>query len=417
VASQAWQLTATYLKWPVSGTHTIISALMGFTLVENGGEGVNVGNPNIFNGSGVFKVIYGLLVSPTLTFFLAFGFYYFVYKTIVKSDPRSLVSRITISSTVFLTFLAIGFTAASMPAMPIPEGFGRKPFGLLIGALLGFFAAAVFMLGVLPILLKAKEDQVIKLDRQLSRQLSRTLSISDKAEERQRHLSSASQKRLSRPLSVDDSERQEELLKEESFKKVQLKEEQVMEVEEEDDESEEVMRVFRPLQLLTACFGALSHGSNDVGNCIGPLVTVWYIYRQPVGYSTDQPLYGILLWGGIGISLGMVCCGSRVIETMGSKISKMTPSLGFTVVLTASVVVMVCSMAGIPTSTTHCQVMGVVGAGIARGWVDTGSLKGGFNTIDFSLMRNIALSWIATIPFAMALSALVYAVADVILIG
>ena len=83
--------------------------------------------------------------------------------------------------------------------------------------------------------------------------------------------------------------------------------------------------------------------------------------------------------------IGMVCCGSRVIETMGSRISKMTPrwfsnwypitgkcarvfaylvcffslfpfSLGFTVVLTASVVVMVCSMAGIPTSTTHCQV-------------------------------------------------------------
>ena len=113
--------------------------------------------------------------------------------------------------------------------------------------------------------------------------------------------------------------------------------------------------------------------------------------------------------------------------------------------------------------------MGVVGAGIARGWVDTGSLKEGFNTIgihchhyhchlmesqqylgsflisadrhwcdalswkltipfvcphlqktlraDFSLMRNIALSWIVTIPFAMALSALVYAVADAILIG
>ena len=130
VASQVWQLTATYLAWPVSGweqlsqnrkfsissssiqmktgwptttrTHTIISALMGFTLVENGGPGVNVGNPNIFNGSGVFKVfefkgnwekntilyssqvIYGLLVSPTLTFLLSFGFYFFLYKTVVK---------------------------------------------------------------------------------------------------------------------------------------------------------------------------------------------------------------------------------------------------------------------------------------------------------------------------------------------
>ena len=50
---------------------------------------------------------------------------------------------------------------------------------------------------------------------------------------------------------------------------------------------------------------------------------------------------------------------------MGSRISRVTPSLGFTVVMTASIVVMVCSIAGIPTSTTHCQVMGVVGAGVA----------------------------------------------------
>ena len=128
-------------------------------------------------------------------------------------------------------------------------------------------------------------------------------------------------------------------------------------------------------------------------------------------------MYGILLWGGIGISLGLVCFGKRVIVTMGSKISKMTPSLGFTVVLTASIVVMICSIAGIPTSTTHCQVMGVVGAGVAKGWVDSGSFKGGLQTIDFSLMRNIALSWIVTIPFAMVLSAMLYAVARVIIIG
>ena len=98
-----------------------------------------------------------------------------------------------------------------------------------------------------------------------------------------------SQRRVSRPLSTANWDKQEEPLKE------------VLEMEEvEVDEEEEVKRVFRPLQLLTACFGALrysmqflfssldfgkvdsdsfSHGSNDVGNCIGPLVTVWYIYR------------------------------------------------------------------------------------------------------------------------------------------
>ena len=91
---------------------------------------------------------------------------------------------------------------------------------------------------------------------------------------------------------------------------------------------------------------------------------------------------------------------------MVSQISRMTPSLGFTVVLTASIVVMICSITGIPTSTTHCQVMGVVGAGVAKGWVDNGAFREGIKTIDFSLIGNIALSWIVTIPFAFTLSAI-----------
>ena len=87
------------------------------------------------------------------------------------------------------------------------------------------------------------------------------------------------------------------------------------------------------------------------------------------------------------------------------------------VVLSASLVVMICSAAGIPTSTTHCQVMGVLGAGVAKGWSDHGSIKAGLKTIDFVLMRNIALSWIVTIPFALALSSMLYAISRVILIG
>ena len=172
------------------------------------------------------------------------------------------------------------------------------------------------------------------------------------------------------------------------------------------------------LQVLAACFGALSHGSNDVGNCIGPLVTIWHIYRSPIHYDADSsPVYGVLVWGGLGIALGLVCLGERVIVTMGSKISKVTPSLGFTVVMTASIVVLVCSIAGIPTSTTHCQVMGVVGAGVAKGWSDQGSIKAGLKTIDFVLMRNIALSWIVTIPFALSLSAILYSITRIIFIG
>ena len=71
-----------------------------------------------------------------------------------------------------------------------------------------------------------------------------------------------------------------------------------------------------------------------------------HIFRTPINYDTSTPVYGILMWGGLGIALGLVCFGERVIVTMGSKISKVTPSLGFTVVMTSSIVVVVCSVAG-----------------------------------------------------------------------
>ena len=59
----------------------------------------------------------------------------------------------------------------------------------------------------------------------------------------------------------------------------------------------------------------------------------------------------------------------------------------------------------------------MVGAGVAKGWSDQGSIKAGLRTIDFVLMRNIALSWIVTIPFALALSSMLYAISRVIFIG
>ena len=72
---------------------------------------------------------------------------------------------------------------------------------------------------------------------------------------------------------------------------------------------------------------------------------------------------------------------------------------------------------GIPTSTTHCQVMGVVGAGVARGLVDSGNIRGGLSTIDFKLIGGIALSWIVTIPFSLLLSTILHAVVRVVVIG
>ena len=89
VASYVWQLACTYLAWPVSGSHAIISALFGFTLMENGADGINVGNAEPWCASGIYKVIYGLFVSPFIALFWGLLVYFLIYKFAVSSGhPR-----------------------------------------------------------------------------------------------------------------------------------------------------------------------------------------------------------------------------------------------------------------------------------------------------------------------------------------
>jgi len=412
VASQIWQLTATYFAWPVSGTHTIISAILGFTLVEEGPAGVNVGEYGIvFTSSpdassiisrkpdGIFKVLYGLVLSPLISCALGFALYYPLYKfAITSKHASSWTARTAYSGCVLLVLMSMTFFFLTSQGSP-PAGWQKEPFGALVGLGVGLVGAIIFMFLVLPILIRMTGDFRLSfgcLSKKLTlRQFAKNPVLPTNGKSETSETSFASDNTI--------SESKLDILPQEHKDFI--------------DESEEVKRIFRPLQVVAACYGALNHGANDVANCIGPLVTVWYIYQTPIGYNSDVRMYGILLWGGMGIALGLVFYGRKVIETMGSKISQMTPSLGFTVVLTASIVIMFCSILGIPASTTHCQVMGVVGAGVAKGWVDSGSLREGLKTVDFHLMGRIAISWIVTIPFALILSMAIYAIARVAILG
>ena len=119
----------------------------------------------------------------------------------------------------------------------------------------------------------------------------------------------------------------------------------------------------------------------------------------------------ILAFGGLGISLGLGMFGKRVIMTMGSESTgKMTSSRGFCVEWIAAVTVLIASLReiAIPVSTTHCQIGGVVGAGIAKGLVDTRSFVGACRAINLKLLSGILISWAATVPFSLSLSAMIF---------
>ena len=88
----------------------------------------------------------------------------------------------------------------------------------------------------------------------------------------------------------------------------------------------EAAKIFSFLQILTAIFGAFAHGGNDVSNAIGPLIGLFLIYQEGKISSKAPTPEWILVYGGIGISVGLWVLGRRVIKTIGEDLTKITAS-------------------------------------------------------------------------------------------
>ncbi|KAK2823723.1 hypothetical protein Q7C36_020323 [Tachysurus vachellii] len=171
----------------------------------------------------------------------------------------------------------------------------------------------------------------------------------------------------------------------------------------EEDRTEadkpEVSILFQFLQILTACFGSFAHGGNDVSNAIGPLVALWLVYESGSVESTAPTPLWLLLYGGVGICIGLWVWGRRVIQTMGKDLTPITPSSGFSIELASAVTVVIASNIGLPVSTTHCKV----GSVVAVGWLRSRK------AVDWRLFRNIFLAWFVTVPISCLISAAIMA--------
>ncbi|MDZ8081551.1 MAG: anion permease [Nostoc sp. DcaGUA01] len=166
-----------------------------------------------------------------------------------------------------------------------------------------------------------------------------------------------------------------------------------------------VERLFARFQLLSACFVAFAHGSNDVGNAIAPLAAIVYIHRTgsvPVDGITI-PIW-ILILGGAGIVGGLAVWGKKVIATIGENIISLQPSSGFCAELATATTILIASRLGLPVSTSHALVGGVVGIGVVQN----------IKSIKFKTLQGIAAAWLITIPVSAVLSAAMFSIARIL---
>ena len=305
---------ATRFGLPISTTHSIVGAIVGFGVVSIGPEVVNWGK--------IGQIVLSWLTSPLLAGVIAFGIFQFTRaKVLDTKDPVAQIRKLG-PVFFFFVFFIIGLVTLFKGLKPLKLDLNLTQ-ALIGSTLLGLTGAG---LGIL---------------------LIRRVQL---GEEDPKH-------RFSR-----------------------------------------VEKIFVVLQILTACAIAFAHGSNDVANAIGPLAAISSAISGADlgGKATVSPW--MLAIGGIGIVIGLATWGYRVMETVGKRITELTPSRGFAAELAAATTIVVASRMGIPISTTHTLVGAVLGVGLARG----------ISALDMRVVGKIIASWVATLPIAAGQSMFFY---------
>jgi PiT family inorganic phosphate transporter len=315
LAAAVWLNIASRKGWPVSTTHSIVGAIVGFTVVSAGVDAVSWGK--------VGTIVTSWVVSPVLSGCTAFALFTMLRKYVIAVKDPIARTKLVAPYLVFFTTLIIALVT-------LWKGLKHLKLDLNSGE------TAAIAIGISAIAALIAKFFIARIDN----------------------------------------------------------------APDESDESRyaRMERMFGILQIYTACAVAFAHGSNDVANAVGPMAAVYGTLKTgSVVAQTAVPLW-LLAIGATGIVIGLATYGYRVIETVGKKITHLTPSRGYVAEFAAAVTIVIASRFGLPISTTHTLVGAVLGVGLARGIAAT----------NLGTVAQIGLSWIVTLPAGAGLSILFY---------
>ncbi|CCB88181.1 inorganic phosphate transporter [Simkania negevensis] len=363
ISTALWLQVASYFGWPVSTTHAIVGALLGF--------GALIGGVHAVHWNEVGRIAASWAISPALSALFAFLIFSVLQRQVLFAMHPIQASRRLIPLLTFIVMIVFTLSV-------LMNGLGTFHLNLtLIQTLL--IAIAVGVLGALISMLFLKLSSAPKQQLEMaSPNLSQQVFSLNKALRHLRRvqLTSKGDARENITRLVRDIEKHTEGVRQQTKFYGKGTDFQIVE------------KMFASLQILSACYVAFAHGANDVANAIGPVAAAIDILRhgQLSLHSAIPPW--LLAMGGAGIVVGLATWGWRVMETIGSKITELTPTRGFSAEFGAAITILLASKLGLPISTTHCIVGAVLGVGLARG----------ISALNLRVLRDIVLSWVITIP-------------------
>lgn len=315
LAAGTWLLVASFMGWPVSTTHSIIGAIIGFACVSVG--------TNAVDWHSIQGIVGSWLITPLIAGIFAYLIFISAQRLIFDTDNPMKNAKRFVPVYMFITAMVIALVTIKK---------GLKHIGLHLSTGEAWIASigvslVIMIVGYFYIQRKYADDDLIDSNGYAG-----------------------------------------------------------------------VESVFSVLMVVTACAMAFAHGSNDVANAIGPLsAVVSTIEHSGQIAAQSQIAWWILPLGGIGIVIGLATLGHKVMATVGTGITELTPSRGFAAQLATASTVVLASGTGLPISTTQTLVGAVLGVGFARG----------IAALNLGVVRNIVASWIVTLP-AGALLAVIF---------
>ena len=315
LAAGTWLLVASFMGWPVSTTHSIIGAIIGFACVSVG--------TNAVDWHSIQGIVGSWLITPLIAGIFAYLIFISAQRLIFDTDNPMANAKRFVPIYMFITAMVIALVTIKK---------GLKHIGLHLSTGEAWMASigvsfVIMVVGYFYIQRKYADDDLVDSNGYAG-----------------------------------------------------------------------VESVFSVLMVVTACAMAFAHGSNDVANAIGPLsAVVSTIENSGQIAAQSQIAWWILPLGGIGIVIGLATLGHKVMATVGTGITELTPSRGFAAQLATASTVVLASGTGLPISTTQTLVGAVLGVGFARG----------IAALNLGVVRNIVASWIVTLP-AGALLAIIF---------